>query len=435
MLEQIFLLSLAIPIGLLSGLAIGIPGSTALLLSYPLLIGLDFNFILSFYLIIAITTQFTNSVMGIYTGIPGDITAIPVVNERKNLVQNFSIRENLFRTSVASIVGVTAGIIFLFLIFNFLSIYTNQLLRTEVIFFFLISIILISIFWKDNRVLVNVILVLAGLILGSVGYHSSIQTSILSFNNPFLLGGLPFISGFIAMYAIPNILDLRSLYKKSYENTPYTKRSENASKNYYSNFDYLIGIICGLSGLIPLIGSMMSSNLAYSISKKITNSSLRRAIMSESSNSFSHVIVLGPLLFYGVAIVPSEMILLNALTSKGWNLDWVTEKTILVLCLTTIIVIPICHFASTRISEILVRSLLRYVKIAIPILLLLLIYNTYYIGSVTTETEVYIVTFIFSSLLGFILYKLKVSCLPMIFSWAVTDSIIISAHRMFLLHM
>lgn len=434
MIEQILLLSLAVPIGLLSGLAIGIPGSIALLLSYPLLIGLEFDFILSYYLIIAITTQFTNSVMGIYTGIPGDITAIPVVTERKNLVKNFSIEENLFRTSMASIVGVAAGIIFLFLLFNFFSIYTNQLLRTEVMFFFLVLIIIISVFWNNNRILINAILVLAGLVIGSVGYHSSIQTSILSFGNPFLLGGLPFISGFVAMYAVPNIISLKSLYKESCNTTLYTKKNRNTSKSYSSNFDYLIGIMCGLTGLIPLIGSSMSSNLAYFISKKITDSSLRRAITSETSNSFSHVIVLGPLLFYGVAIVPSEMILLNVLTSKGWNLDWVTEKTILLLCLTTIIVIPMCHYASTRISESLVRFLIRYVKVAIPILLILLIYNIYYIGSLTAETEVYVATFILFSLIGVILYKLKVSCLPMIFSWAVTDSIITVTHRMLLLY-
>lgn len=436
MIEQLFLLSLAVPIGLLSGLAIGIPGSVAILLSYPLLFELNFNFILAFYLIVAITTQFTNSVMAIYAGIPGDITAIPIVNEREKLFKNFSVEENLHRTAIASIFGVIFGIAFLFFAFNAFSKYSNYLLRSEVLFFLLISIIVISLFWKPNTVKINLPLIGFGLLIGTIGYHPNIQYSIMTFDKPLLMGGFPFIAGFIGMYAAPNIFQISKMYENTIHSQLFSSNYfyKNKNKNNFYIFDYFLGSIIGLVGLIPLIGSSMSSNLAYSISRKLTKCSLRRAVASESSNSSSHIIVLGPLLFFGIAIVPSEMILLNVLSSSGWNLNHITEKTFFILLVTATTILPVCYIASTYFAKIIVQCIIYNAKIIAPIIFVFLICNVFYIGSLTSEIEIYLITFVFSLVLGILFKKMNIQCLPLIFSWAISDTLINIGNKISILY-
>lgn len=426
--EQILLLSMAIPFGLLGGLLMAMPISLILTLSFPILLTLEPNYAIAFYAIVAITTQFTNSVMALYAGIPGDISALPIISERKRLSVYFTIKENLQRTAVASGVGVIIGIFYLTLVFEFISPFTNYLIRSDFIFLILISVLIILLFWPGNKLLTNAFLIFAGGVIGMVGYHHTLKTTFLTFDNPILYGGLPFIAGFCGMYAVPNILSLSKFYAEcSNEKTGSDKKitSEKyriSTKNLF--FTSIMGSLAGVIGLIPLIGTSISSNFLYRISKKFTNSPIKLAALSESCNSSAHILVLSPLLFFGIAIVPSEMVLLSAIETNAWRVSHVTTETFSLLIITASITLVISYFFSTTFSKILVELLKKYVKYSVPILLIVLTFNVYFVGSLTKEIEIYIITFILSAVVGIILDRLNISSLPLIIFWAVSESII-----------
>lgn len=425
--NEFILLFSAIPIGLVSGLIFGMPPSLVILLALPLLWSIDPNFILAFYVIIMITSQYTNSVMAIYTGIPGDITAIPIVKERKSLFQNFSIRENLQRTAVASTIGVIFGWTFLLLFFEIISQYSNNLMRSTIILAVLVSILLISIFWKGNHKLINFFLVIVGSVTGMVGYHYIINLNVLTFNNLSLIGGLPLIAGFSGLYAIPNILHLTKFYKDSKINENFNEDSKQKPfffVDFRTGLDSLWGSFIGIMGLIPLIGCTMSSNLSYAVSKKITPISLRRAVFSESANSSAFVIVMAPLLFFGVAIIPSEFILLETLRGSGWRADNVNRETFFILLFVSLLTVVISYYFSTRIAQYTVIFLIKYIKYISIFLLFAISSNVYFIGGLTNEYGLYMTTFAFSSMAGIILNKLKIDTLPLIFSWAIAEMLI-----------
>lgn len=425
MLDQLFFLSLAIPLGLMSGMLMGIPGSIILIISFPMLLILDPNYAIAFYVIISITSQFTNSVMALYAGIPGDTTALPIVAERERLNIYYSIKENLQRTAVSSVIGVIVGIIYLLLFFQILAPFTNYLIRTDFVFAILCLLVLICFFWPGNKFLVNFSLVILGGIIGMVGYHHSLKLNFLTFNNPMLYGGLPFIAGFIGMYAVPNVLSLSVFYNNcEIKSRKVSKNNEYKSSSKKTVFFSIIGALTGVIGLIPLVGSSISSSFVYGISKRFTNSPLKLAVLSESSNSSAFVIVLAPLLFFGIAIVPSEMILLTSIQMNGWDITKVTNDTFILLVSAAFITLVISYFFSTTFAKFFVELLKKYLKYAIPLLISILVFNVYFVGSLTKETEIYIITFILSVLSGIMLKKMNVSSLPLIIIWGISESII-----------
>jgi TctA family transporter len=429
-----FLILLAVPIGLLIGMMPGVALSVATLISLPVLLNFDVNFIISFFVCVGVASQFSNSVIAIYAGIPGDFTALPIVQERKNLLSSYSINQNLFRTASASIIGSLSGLLFIILFFKLLAPYSTWIMRTEFIFIIVSVIVIGSILWPKNKISTNIILIIIGSLIGSVGYYSTLNVNILTFNNTYLFNGIPILAGFLAVYALPNIIDLQ----KDLDNL---KLNENLIFKKYtivSNFSYksaIIGSVVGcFCGLIPLISAWASSNTAYTISKKINKESINHAITSESANSAAYISLIAPLLVFGLAIIPAEIILLEILEFNGWSVKNVTFDTFFILGVSVIVTCVLSYFCTTVIAKKVVYMFIRYQKMLVFLMIGLLLISIYMASKYTYQVEIYFFTFFAFSALGFYFKRNNIQPLPFIFSWGIIDIIIHAGFRITQLH-
>jgi TctA family transporter len=153
--------------------------------------------------------------------------------------------------------------------------------------------------------------------LGIQDYH------FLTFNVPALYAGIPMIVIISSFLAIPALIKLHSNLSFK-DKTVVLKNKDNAVKyNWFSN---LRGTMIGsFFGFIPMIGTMISSNVSWSVEKlfhkdvSINQSSINRLISAESANNSANITVLIPLLVFGLAIVPSEILLLSILETQAWS--------------------------------------------------------------------------------------------------------------------
>ena len=411
----------------------GVPTSVVLLISFPLIYNLPFDLLIAFYICVAICTQFSNSVIALYAGVPGDLTVLPILKERNVLLKNFSLKENLARTAFASVIGTFVGFSVLILLVLFFIEHSIFLLRTEVLFSVICFIILVCLLWRANRILVNAFLVFLGCVFGITGYNSVLLKEFFTFDSFYLYGGLPVLPAFIALYAMPNLLQLNKQKQKySTEKIEYNATNKNF-KAYMPAISG--GFIGSIVGLIPLLGSYSSSNIAYWFAKTLRLSPLEKAISSESSNSAAFVIVLAPLLAFGIAIVPSEIILLEMLKYNGWTLSDITEKTLYTLILFSVITVIFGYYACTKLAAHLV-TLISKSGTWLPILVFaILIINIYIIGGQSSNTGIYIITFIFCAVASLGFNKMQIDPIPLIFSWAMGEQLLINGHRLLSLYL
>ena len=123
------------------------------------------------------------------------------------------------------------------------------------------------------------------------------------------------LAGFVAVPSIVKSLNLSKI------NMPPITDSLHNQIPWSST---LRGSILGtIAGLLPVIGTNISCHAAWAVEKTFhrndtAKDSLARLSAAESANNSSQVSVLIPLMLLGIAIVPSEMILLNLLQLKNW---------------------------------------------------------------------------------------------------------------------
>ena len=427
--HSLFIVLCAIPIGILAGMMPGVPTSVVLLLTFPVIYNLPFDFLIAFYAAVAICTQFSNSVVAIYAGIPGDLTALPVVRERDNLLRLFSLKENLYRTAVASVFGTLVAFLILLFFVRYLSQYSIFLLRTEVLFSAMLIIFVGCIFWPNNSPLTNFIIAIIGGIIGIVGFNNILLIDFLTFNNSYLYGGIPIFPAFIALYAMPNLLKLNK-QKKS-----YTLATDSVELSFISGQKngkaVLLGSLTGsIAGLVPLLGTYSSSSVAYWFAKKLKFNSINRVICSESSNSAAFIIVLAPLLVFGIAIVPSELILLNLLSVNGWVIEDVTPKTLYFLAGVSFVSVVFGYYSCTKLARPLVNFIANSGSWMPWIFFLTLLVNVYIMAGYTNEEGIYFITFILCSLVSLFFNKNNIDPVPLIFSWAIGEQLIATSVRM-----
>lgn len=411
----------------------GVPTSVVLLMSFPLIYNLPFDLLIAFYICIAICTQFSNSVIALYAGVPGDLTVLPILKERDALLKNFSLKENLTRTAFASVVGTIIGFSVLIVLVLFFIKHSIFLLRTEVLFSVICFIVLVCLFWRANRILINACLISIGCVLGITGYNSVLLKEFFTFDSFYLYGGLPVLPAFIALYAMPNLLQLNK-QKQKYSIKEFEHNLTNTNSKAYTSA-ISGGIIGSVVGLIPLLGSYSSSNVAYWFAKALRLSPLEKAISSEASNSAAFVIVLAPLLAFGIAIVPSEIILLEMLKYNGWMLSDVTGKTLYILLLFSISTVIIGYFACTKLAAHLVTFISKSGAWLPMLIFAILIVNIYIIGSQSSNTGIYLITFIFCAFASLGFNKLQIDPIPLIFSWAVGEQLLVNGHRLLSLYL
>lgn len=322
MIEIIVTLMAAALAGLVAGILPGVGSSALMLAALPLLYSLPPELCIIYYAVAIQASQFSGSVSAINFGMMGELTSYPALAERRYVLENNLQKTALRFTALGSTI---ACIIPALMLYPMLSWFRDQhvIMRTDFTFGVTVVIIAFCTLYKSNPRWMNSLLVAAGVVISQVGMRStgSSEREFLTFGQPFLYGGIPMIAVLAGLIAVPLIVQYMG-WRDPVENVHMNDKIEPSVR--YPIFSTLRGSVLGLfTGLLPAIGTQIGSNLAWFIEKKFYpkddhRSVLARLTAAESANNGSQISVLIPLLVIGIAIVPSEMILLSILETKFW---------------------------------------------------------------------------------------------------------------------
>ena len=412
--EYLFIF-LGVPVGLVCGLLPSISMSVALIGMYGILLGVPFDTAISFFIVGHITVYFSASVLALWIGVAGDPSTFPILSERDKIIKNNLLGTALKRTAQASAISSICGLVMLFSFMYFISGVVDIFIYTHTSAALLTIMFIISLFWKSNKFYINLFLVIASVIIGNIGYHLKIGKSFLVFDNPALFGGIPLVPVILGMYAFPIMYDAFI-------------ESKNRQKNNNEYFELVVpkenvpflpvirGTIMGFfMGLVPLFGSSVSSNAIYFVENKIkNNTALDKITSAESANNASAVSLLAPLLILGVAILPSEMVLLSILQDNGWTIGHITFHTFVLLTFSIIVAIICCYILCVNYAVKLVAIFDRYQRTILIFFVAVMVWGIYNNGDMIAQSNFYIIILILSTIVGFIMRKLSINPIPFI---------------------
>ena len=323
MIEVVLVALLGTVVGLATGLLPGLGTSFVLIAAYPILANWPIEWLLMFYTSVATSSQFSGSVSVLMFGVLGEITGQPAMQEREILRNHTDIA--VIHTAAASCIAVVVSFFVIAILWYMLPQFV-YVLRNEVKLAVLIVFVLLAVFWGGNRHWVNLLMIIGGAIIGLVGSNHA-GSSLLTFGQSWLAGGVPLLPLMVGLVAVPGITKFA---KAQF----YTVAEVSSDRLPLSMNSVLRGSIIGsLIGLVPIVGNAITSQLAWRNEQRLYHSfsvrhSLNRLTAAEAANNSGNITVLLPLLMFGLPIVPSEMILYNMMSSQGWIHSSITFGTV-----------------------------------------------------------------------------------------------------------
>ena len=411
--------------GFLSGMIIGLlPGlsTTVFLISFfPFFIDKSLIFCFTFYSVAISTSQYFGSVTALSFGVPGENTSLPLLSIREKLLGQ--INKIHFLCAAGSFISSIVS----FCLFIFVILFVNDLLfyiKSYVVLICAIMGLLLCIRYSENNYSISLLFLVCGWIIGKIGYDRLSNESFLTFDNSYLYGGIPILPAILGLYAIPNIF-------KMFKLNPFLNgalSNNNELLQYRTTIKHIPTMIRSMligffSGLIPYIGNSMSSYFAFLIEKKIDGKNyVNQSIAAESANNSANISVLIPLLTLGIAIVPSEFILLEILNSSTNMISWKKLIDNLHLVLMCLLVSNVFSFIFSWMFVHKIVSFIMTNNVFFSLLLCLLFFVCIFLFGMNYSQEYYyILVFCVFTIIGFCLHKYDL--LPFVYAFLLQNNV------------
>lgn len=323
MIEYIWAMLVGIVSGILTGLLPTMTPSLGFLLFLPLIYN-DPVSLMIFALTIGIGAQFFGSQAVFYYRIAGETSSYPVLIESKNFNTPKKIYEAIEVTTYGSLIATVLSLILLIILLpsGILNYVVLPIYIKAIIFVVVVSIALL---YPLNRFLSNFF---ALLIMCFFANYSDIVTKISPnipiyyFDSLYSLIIIFSVTLFLNRASIGNVQLATKKKLKKFLWTRWTKKIIGYST---------LGMFCGL---IPQIGSTISSYMSYGIEKLRKKSPLDRIAASETANNSAIITNWIPLLIFGVPITSIEIIFLQYFNLRGLKLQsLLNSQTILIFSL------------------------------------------------------------------------------------------------------
>jgi len=423
-------------IGLLVGLMPALGATLLLILMYPWLVQFDVATIVMFYAIVVGARDFSGSVSALNFGLLGEVTSVPILKERNTIVNDHKNLNALRNTMLGSLFGVAFGMVILWISVAQAKHYP-WLLRSDVIATMLAIAVMFLSVWKGNKVWVNCVLMLFGFFLGKVGFDAATNTDFMVFGNMYLSGGIPVYPVLFGLYAMPMLYEVVTQSKPEYLDVSNQKITSPI------RFSTMIrsGTIGSICGLIPFVGSTISSQLAYNIEHKFypeenSDHALARVSAAETSNNAGQVTMLIPLLVLGIAVQSSEVVLINIASQVGWDVEsLVTQSFMLKLMVALVLGALVSGIMCYNLVIHLTKFFVKYFGWLLAALSTLFVINILHIGSMADQLYYYSIVFVISLALGLLSRKFKIDHVPTILILLLFDSFDGIARVLYLLYL
>jgi len=319
--------------GLIAGTVLGcVPGLGVLagvLFSLPWLPYYSMMAIVLFYLSLIISSQYTGSIVATYFGIPGELTSATASKVGYALQRRGQGNQAIIGAAMGSMLATIISIMLVHFSVNFLSQHAwihHSAIYLGIMLFVVIYLAFINQYW-----LLNMVLIILGLVLGGLGNKHGLQEFNFAFGQEWLEQGLIVPLIVIVSFVIPNLWIENKETINSVALKKIAKPDNTMGLNWYlflkTKWSIMRGTLIGcISGLIPGVGTSISSNMSWGVEKSIHSSPMRQLVAAESANNSAMITSLIPLILFGVPILASESLILEILESHGESVDisWFT---------------------------------------------------------------------------------------------------------------
>lgn len=409
--------------GMIIGLVPGLGTTTFLLILFPVLTDTSLLFCITFYCTLSSVSQYFGSVTTLSFGIPGENSSLPLFSIRDRLLSSNLIKETYYITSLGSfLASIFSGIVLYFTLELFNNIFY---LKSYISLICAVVGLVLCVISSNNKIYTSFLLLCSGWVASKIGYDDISHTNFLTLNNPYLYSGLPALSVLMGIYAIPNI------FKMTKETSKLVNIVKTTSIHYVTTHSAwvilktifrssFIGFICGL---VPYVGNGISSFVAFSIERKLQpRNYLLQATASEASNNAANLSVLIPLLLLGIAIVPSEFVLLEIIMSSNTFISWSTFNNNYTNIILGLFIANLIAFYISWKSIHLINILLNNFRKIIPILLFLsMTLLVWFIGFESSQGLYYTIVLIIFAFIGLLL--INYDLLPFVYGFLLQNNI------------
>ena len=311
MIELIFTICLGIISGILAGLLPGIPIFLGFILFLPF-VPVDPVMLLIYSIVMNIGTQFFGSMSALYFRVPGESSSYPVLMEINNFNTPEKLHHAILLTTLGSLIATVVAALSIWL-----ALYTkifHSLHMPILLKMFLFSLLTIFSISANKNYIGNSFLLLCCSIF--VFYPEIASNS---------TGTLP-IYYFNSMLALIIIFAMQMIWNKTdaLEAANTSKKSNISIRNKIPMM-LKYSMIGTLFGLIPQIGSTISSYASYAWEKFRGRDSFSRITASETTNNSAIIFSWFPLLLFGVPITATEILLLQQLNTFGFSLNFMNS--------------------------------------------------------------------------------------------------------------
>ena len=413
--------------GFISGFIPGIGNFATLLVIFPYLYSLDPIQVLVLYVALTTISQYIGSIPAITYGVPGESSSIPAVIESKNLKDSRQSYQAIVQSAIGSTFGGLIVLIITWLFVDHLMLLMNFFDTKMQLMLYVFMLVVMTVIVRSNSFLVNVGMIVFGLSLGMIGYNKWLQTSILTFDQPQLYAGIPFVIVMIALLGIPEIIknfDVKQEYK------PLTKEKIKIKFKLFSSVWYsLIGFI---GGLAPGMTTTMSSQLAYLISKMKSKNPVDRITASETANNAGAFSQLIPLMLLGIPLIGSEALVLNIMEAKGFNLGIVSfPETFQTVAISLFVINFIGLILAWPLAKHISKLFMINLKVVYAVIFVSLISVVAWVGYSNYQLGFYMI--VFMALMPIAILLRKFDTMPLVFAFLVHDRIFELVFRSFYL--
>lgn len=426
MIEILITAIFSILFGIVIGLLPGLPIWLGIFLVFPFIDNLTSLQILTYWLGIAIGSQFFGSVSTLLLRIPGENSSLIYLRDTFNL--SAQERLDLVRqTAWGSAVATFVGLFFVALLYSIGSdssiiSWTNSYIR-----FIVYNILLLLLIWSADKKVWSVILLIFGLII-SEKTNSALPEWLLKLN--YEITNVTIFSATLALIIIPELFNFKKteIFKDS------TQINYSGERIKWKPISY--GSIIGcLSGLIPGMTATIGSISAYKLFKGDTS---EKIISSESANNSAIITALLPFIVIGIPTTVDSIMVSNALTLKLLEIPAVfREETLFGLDLgwALIIISMIFSIAFFFLSQHFLRYYVRLIELTHSKLLIfyfvILCFLIYFdVSSSTINISSYLTVLIPLTIFGIWLKKRDINPLPFLLGLLLGDSISWSYYHM-----
>lgn len=412
---------LALIVGILVGLFPVLPIWIGPILLIPFIDYLEVYHILTFFLVIAIGSQFFGSVATLLAGIPGETSSLSYAEDSKNLT--LKQRINLIRdTAWASLFTGVVSLAITWALFALVGTYLAALTSFKIQWFVLGLCLLVIIFSSKNFVL-GLLMLLLGVALGDKTHPDLpswiLQTQTITADSTVFLITL-------AAVIIPSMLFARQYHSL---NSPAINQTYDLKLNPEIIKPVTQGGILGyLIGFMPGPAAMMSSILAYRWPKKNKQEGIIRA---ESANNSAIIAECVPFMGLGIPINTTAVLVYSLLSLKLVSWPSAIYQTVhgvsvySIVFAVAILSTVIFFFLSTRFLNRycqLLDSMGSKITWLWSLLLVCMVAMDLYVNVV--NPYYYTTWLVVMCGLGYLLFKTRVSGIALIFGYVLGDRII-----------